>query len=93
MKRIDVKRKLDEIMESFHPNDIQNTYNLGKEEYELLINTVWQYSENLDEEEKIHPKKCTEMLRGNDSRDIYMTKVLTRLLKECCLFVLYKKSL
>lgn len=93
MNRIDVKRKLDEIMESFHPSGMQDTYNLEEEDYNLLINTVWQYSESLDEEEKIHPKKYIEMLRGIDSRDVYISKILRRLLRECGIFDLYRKSL
>ena len=93
MRRIDVKKKLDEIKKSFHPSGMHDTYNLEEKEYELLINTVWQYSEGLDEEVKIHPKECIEMLQGNNSYDIFISKILLRLLKDCGLFNFYKKSL
>jgi hypothetical protein len=92
MKRADVKNKLYEILESFHPQDMQTPFILEENEYELLINTVWQYSEQFDEEEKIHPKSYIDMLRGIDSRNVYISKILRRLLSECGQFNLFKKS-
>ena len=84
MTRTEVKRKLDKILQTFHPNGTK--YEIEDEDYELLINTVWQFSNSLNEEELIRKKEYIKMLQSFESRDIFMSEILRRILNEFRLF-------
>ena len=88
MKRTEVKEKLDEIM-SLGANC---TYSLDEKEYNLIIDTVWQLSIGLDENDSIRPKEFKEKLRQTNGKDRFVAKVLDRLLKECSLKTRYRNN-
>lgn len=91
MKRIEIKEKLDEILRDFNPKDyMYETFTLGNEEYELIIDTVWQLSQGLDESDRIRPKQLKEGLKGDDNRKKILSKILLLLLKGCGLYDNYK---
>jgi hypothetical protein len=93
MTRVEIKCKLDAILKSFNPKDcdIQN-FNLDENEYDLIINTVWQLKNGIKEENTIRPIQLIKELHSDVIREKYISKILLLLLKDCNLLQFYKSN-
>ena len=83
MTRSEVKRKLDELLETFNPKDDNNIpFRLDKSEYDLIVNTVWQIKSGILEEEKIKRKQYANNIHNNINKEKNIVKLLRKLLIE-----------
>lgn len=80
-------------MESFNPKDCDAQYfNLNENEYNLIINTVWQLRSGIKEEDSIRPNQLINKLHSDDIREKCISKILLLLLKNCHLLQNYKSN-
>ena len=83
MTRIEVKKKLDNLLESFNPKDCTIAhFMIDYNEYDLIVNTVWQLKSCVKEGDAIAPNQYLAKINSKDSRDKCIAKFLRTLLNE-----------
>lgn len=90
MKRIEVKRKLDELLKSFNPKNCDVThFKLDDNEYDLIVNTVWQLKSGIKEENMINTNQLLDKIHNGDYRERCIAQLLRGLLAKCNLLNFY----
>ena len=90
MTRIEVKKKLDELLKSFNPENCDVTnFKLDDNEYDLIVNTVWQLKSGIKEEDSINTNLLLDKIHNADNRERCIAQLLRGLLAKCNLLNYY----
>lgn len=90
MTRVEIKKELDGLLTTFNPQDCGLiSFQLNKDEYDLIVNSVWQLKSGVREEDMITPKQLLDMIHNNDTRDTCIAKLFRGLLDKCGLHNYY----
>lgn len=95
MTRIEVKSKLDELLKSFNPKNCDVThFKLDDNEYDLIVNTVWQLKSGIKEEDSINTNQFFDKVHNVDYRERCIAQLLRGLLAKCNLlnYYLYNRN-
>lgn len=90
MTRAEIIKKFDELLDTFNPKDCGVAdFELDDNEYNNIVNTVWQLKCGVKEEDVIKPSQLLGKIHSNDVREICIAKLLRGLLNKCGLHNFY----
>lgn len=90
MTRVEIKIELDKLLATFNPQDCGVTsFQLNKDEYDLIVNSVWQLKSGVKEEDMIKPEQLLDKIHNKDIRDTCIAKLLRGLFNKCGLHNYY----